>query len=160
MRPESLSRIAAEVTPRQESSADATQASLGAGRERVRKVLLTQGPLLVASPEHPSRRPGVTRGLEAPARPPTIPAKTDCRRRPAKGDDMRSIRVLSTVPEPLRRGCLLVGSPPPLHAARHFRDVWALLVRVAPFAPPRRRLALASQAPRGGSVEHPLRLSP
>jgi len=62
-------------------------------------------------------------------------------------------RCFSPLRNPDARGLLLCVDPTPSHAALHFRE-GALLQGVAPFAPPRRRLALVSQAPRGGSAEH------
>jgi len=105
-----------------ESSTSATRTSLGAGRERLRK-----GPAEARSPSRErSRAPGSPiwgrEGAGDSLSPRTTPAKIDCRCCPAKGDSLKSIRVLSAASEPLM-GMPPRQSPPPLHAARHFRDV-------------------------------------
>jgi hypothetical protein len=104
------------------SGTSATRTSRGAGRERLRK-----GHAEARSPSRErSRAPGSPvwsdEGAGDSLSPRTTPAKIDCCHRPAKGDGLTSIRVLSAAPEPLM-GMPPRRSPPPLHAARHFRDV-------------------------------------
>lgn len=106
------------------------------------------GPLLVRTLEHPSHRRGPLRGLESLAtrhvgrdRPPPPPRE---------GRRIEVNEVLSTLPEPPGKMPLHREPAPP--SRRPSLSCWALLMRVAPLFPLQERLALASQAPRGGSV--------
>jgi len=126
----------------------------GARRELVSEGLARmRAPLLIVAPEHPGRRTFATKGLETPAHR-AEPTKTRLRHRSAKSDGFRRAEVLSTVLE-LRfpRIAPRSSNPTPAHAAGHFRGP-ALQRDVAPSSPPRGRLALVSQALRGGSVGH------
>jgi len=103
------------------TSCDANVACVPAGSAGG-KAVPKHGPLLVHALEHPGRRRGFDEGAGDSLSLLTIPAKIDCRHRPAKGDGLRSIRVLSAASEPLMR-MPPRRSPPPLHAALHFRDL-------------------------------------
>jgi len=109
------------------------------------------GPLLVRvsrAPESPACR---DRGSwRLPSR--DTSAETDCVRLPAKGDGLRSIEVLFTVSEPRREDASSPGARPPFTPPLTL--VWGIAHEGrAFFVRCMRRLALASEALRSGSVE-------